>query len=712
MAQFKTNPWSLGNLLEMLDRGKVVLPEFQRSFVWRPLDIDLLLTSIVQDFPAGSLLFLRSDASSPLAWRLVEGVDDTGQGRDPDYLVLDGQQRLTSLSLALNGRGDHLFFMDLPRLEQDDIEGGIYPLRRVEAERKGLLDRQRQWELHTYPVWAATGPSADDFWFEDYVEHHAEQGGDREDMRNRARRLRQIYVEPLKNYSFPVVELPPDTSLEAVCQIFETLNKTGMKLTVFDLLTARFWPQGLNLRQMFQDAREDFPLLGDEEFDVDATALLQGIALTRSGVCKRGDLLLLERANFESDWARICAAASTSLSILRTECGVLTRKWLPYGALLPALFAVAATIHEMRGPDVGAAWEKIKRWFWCSCFGQRYEGPINTLNATDYRHLLGWFQDDNNIPEAVSRFTIEDIGPSRIERQRNAIYRGIVCLTVVNGARDFYSGQRLNADALRDPNRQIEDHHLFPSGYLMKPPNGRDPENSIVNRCLIDNQTNRTISDKAPSQYLEAIERKLGADKLEEILDSHLIPQTGPGTIRNNDVDAFLVARERLLMGAIASVTGAVIKDAEPTDTYLDPSRPFTNELALRRVIRGLEGTVFWYEQHMSRNALELLAEEVDLTRVKAIQLLSGPANVNDKARRQLDRFQAEMQAQGIESDWRVLSEDSARDLHARVIFDEAHMWELPPLNSLLKGTVDSIRPSHMPKDSFFRAWEHAQPIR
>src|SRR2546422_4138254 len=98
MSAFKTNPWEIDSLLSLMDSGKIVLPEFQRSFVWWPSDIDMLLTSLVQDFPAGSLLFLRADGESELAWRQAEGVPDVGSVT-PDYLVLDGQQRLTSLSL-------------------------------------------------------------------------------------------------------------------------------------------------------------------------------------------------------------------------------------------------------------------------------------------------------------------------------------------------------------------------------------------------------------------------------------------------------------------------------------------------------------------------------------------------------------------------------------------------------------------------------------
>src|SRR5262245_21239389 len=117
----------------MLDKAKLVLPEFQRSFVWRPADIDLLLTSLVQGYPSGSLLFLKADANLELAWRPVEGAP-VANGGSPDYLVLDGQQRLTSLSLALNGRGDHVFMADLNCCDQGDLENGVYAIRRAKAD--------------------------------------------------------------------------------------------------------------------------------------------------------------------------------------------------------------------------------------------------------------------------------------------------------------------------------------------------------------------------------------------------------------------------------------------------------------------------------------------------------------------------------------------------------------------------------------------------
>jgi hypothetical protein len=704
MASFQTNPYGIDELLPMLDKGRVVLPEFQRSFVWRPADVDLLLTSLVQGFPSGSLLFLKADASLELAWRPVELAPTIGGQVSPHYLVLDGQQRLTSLSVALNGRGDHVFMMDLARCDAGDLDAGIYAIRRDRAEARGLFDRERQFELHTFPLWAVVGERADDDWFDDYAYFHASEGSaDHKSELARARSLRKRFVEPLKRYAFPVVELPSETSLEAVCQIFESLNKTGVRLTVFDLMTAKFWPLGLNLRDMYKGAREDYPLLA--EFDVESVLLLQAISLLRTGLCAKGDLLKLEAVGFQEDWERVCAAASTALGVLRSECGVLTRIWLPYAALFPALFAVVTRVQQLKGPAIGAAWEKIKRWFWCSSIGQRYEGPQNTLNAADVRQLAAWIDHDDVIPEAVANFRIDELDLRRIERQRNAIYRSVICLSIVNGARDFHAGTVLTADVLNDPNKKVEDHHIFPTGYLRKA-HDRGAENTILNRCLIDNVTNKLISDKPPSQYLSEVENHLGTEQLHAVLASHLIPTKGPGAPWNDDVVAFLDARDELLRQAIASVTGAELGDARAgASAYLDPSTPFTNELALRKVIRSLTGDVFWYEQHMSRKNLEPLAEEIDTQTVKHIRLLSGPANITTGVKQAYERFATELDHRGVDVEWRVLTADAARALHARVLFDDEAGWELPPLNSLYKGTVDSIRRSSMPRTRFEEAW-------
>jgi hypothetical protein len=104
--------------------------------------------------------------------------------------------------------------IDRQLVEQDDLENGVYFMRRKDAERKGLFERETQFERHIYPVWKATGSESDDWWFQDYAQYHADRGGgDLQKVRERARNLQQQFVLPLKTYSFPVVELASDIPL-------------------------------------------------------------------------------------------------------------------------------------------------------------------------------------------------------------------------------------------------------------------------------------------------------------------------------------------------------------------------------------------------------------------------------------------------------------------------------------------------------------------
>ena len=225
------------------------------------------------------------------------------------------------------------------------------------------------------------------------------------------------------------------------------------------------------------------------------------------------------------------------MTMLRDECGVLNRNWLPYAALLPALFAAAAKARELAGPSQADAWAKIRRWFWCSCFDQRYEGPANTLNAADFRALVLWFENEGEIPEAIANLDLSALNLPGVRRQRNAVYRSVICLTIVNGARDFHTGQRITHGLLEDPQLKIEDHHVVPTGYLKKaePPGERD--DSILNRCLIDAITNKVVSDKAPALYLAEIAKRIGEDKLDQILRSHLLPGGDGSALRAEPVD-------------------------------------------------------------------------------------------------------------------------------------------------------------------------------
>ena len=180
------------------------------------------------------------------------------------------------------------------------------------------------------------------------------------------------------------------TEPDALCTIFETLNRTGVKLSVFELLTARFWPQNINLRELWDKALADHPVIGD--FEVDPYYVLQGISLAcrKAPSCKRSDVLNLAAADIDDWWDKVVLGLATGLEILRDDCKVMLPKWLPYQTMLAPLAAVLARAGMPKTAEAGAQREKLKRWFWCAVFGQAYESAPNSKSAKDVVELVPW----------------------------------------------------------------------------------------------------------------------------------------------------------------------------------------------------------------------------------------------------------------------------------------------------------------------------------
>jgi hypothetical protein len=321
-------------LLESIHHREVALPDFQRDFVWDPRATEELIESILQNYPAGSLLRIKNSSGFFFAPREVAGAPAL-DGHSPSYLVLDGQQRLTSLYQALYGTGNHRYFMSMQGLlDGDDLDDCVFYLRKRRAKRRlGTIEKQAA-DL-VFPLEVVFGQS-DGFeeWLDQVLDLRPEAGDARKELKQRLRDLRKAWVQNIEDYEFPVVTLAEETEAEAVCTIFETLNRTGVKLSVFDLLAARFWPENVRLRDLWDDAQTQYPIL--QEFGVDPYYILQAIAILTAKAapsCKRGDVLKMEVGRIEEGWEPVVRGVAEMLQMLRDDCGVVLPGWLPYNPI-------------------------------------------------------------------------------------------------------------------------------------------------------------------------------------------------------------------------------------------------------------------------------------------------------------------------------------------------------------------------------------------
>lgn len=562
-------------LVELVERarsGLLTLPEFQRNFIWWRQSIESLLDSLLRGHYIGSLLFLETDREHmPFGDRPIAGLPSaSSNGTHPEDLVLDGQQRITALHYAFSAPDRPLrdtsypyrFFLDLESVENlEEAEEAVYSERADRGWVKQLEQREIQYEWKTLPF---TELLRWEDWNLGYVKWLFEQNQE-EGMAfiSSQQTLWDTAVRRIRDARVPVVTLPKVKSddyqrVREICDVFEKLNSTGIRLSVFDLLTARLHPE-VKLHDLWASSMQNYPLLrrfAGGEPDIEAAEsddfgvlLLRTVALLRGQEVKSKKLIELGKDNFEEDWNRACAGMEKALERVTSTSeggfGAFGRRWLPYKTALPVLAALTAKFGE---EGVGAeGYSAMQRWYWSSVFLNRYAGSTESLMYQDFNELWKCVRDGESEPASFSEARTEILeNPGftlrSVSRQGAAAYKGVMNLVALSGARDFsnYDGITFH---------DLDDHHIFPRKFLEKKLKltGGDV-NTIVNRTLIVDSTNRKISSKSPSAYLEAV---IPDKQLNKILASHLIGADARQAMEEDDYEAFLAARERALISLV-----------------------------------------------------------------------------------------------------------------------------------------------------------------
>ena len=602
MATFDSTKTALSKLLERITEGKIQLPDFQRGWVWDDFHIRSLLVSIARSFPIGSIMLLETGGAARFQNRAIEGVTLTGRAAsDPEQLILDGQQRLTSLTQvlklpqAVRTRDVHkreverFYYFDIEKalavssnLEDAIIAVDASKVLREDFGRKVVLDLsslEKEFGAFCFPCSQILNSDA---WEAGLHQFDASKF-------SRYMQFRSAVLATFRTYDIPVIELKKETSKEAVCLVFEKVNTGGVSLSVFELVTATYAADNFNLRkdwygipaEKFTGRRQALavqPLLRDLE----ATEFLQGISLLDSYERRTQDLSA-NRPNKEVTTVSAKREHVLALSLdayqrwsdklqdgffsadrfLRLE-GFHHPKFLPYRSQLIPLAAAMVYLGERWLEPVIRG--KLTRWFWCGVLGELYGGAVETRIALDFQNLLAWI-DDQGAPEPVT-VVAAGFQPSRLDTLRtrtSAAYRGIYILLQRQGSEDFFWKARM-VDLDRDE-CGIDIHHIFPRAWCEG--RGISPRvfNAIVNKTPISYKANRMIGGKAPSKYLQQIQGhpqvQLAEAELNEILQTHLID---PLALRADNFQAFYNNRKMALLRLIETVTGKdVLAPAEIT---------------------------------------------------------------------------------------------------------------------------------------------------
>jgi hypothetical protein len=472
-------------LIEKVETTEIVLPEFQRSFVWRRNDIEDLLISILKGYYVGSFILLCIDRDNiPFAPRPVEGLEKSL--RRPQWMLLDGQQRLTSLYYVFrtpeqvtlrNTSYPYHFFLDLNKLEDGDIDNAVSSERSDWC--KDRLEKQRQFETLIIPF-TELHSSRWSPWLDDYQDWLYEKGRlsekaahqqFRDTIRKWKKAIDNLYNLEVAIIEFPKVKSDDPTAIDEVCTVFEKMNSTGVPLSTFDLVTARLYKSGIRLRDLWDEANESYDLLrkfSKGETDPFGVFILRTVALIRGQDVKRETVRSnLSPENFELDWKLAIDCIQDALNRITSTSGdgfgVFDPKWLPYSTMIPVLAALLYHIKTHRLVEDYKAYEAIKKWYWGSVFLERYAGAVESTTYQDFRDLLNHFEDPSIQPGVFSGIEKNILADENFSlhsvSRRSAVYKGVINLLAIRGAKDFRTGDAIAFYTL-------EDHHIFPQSRL------------------------------------------------------------------------------------------------------------------------------------------------------------------------------------------------------------------------------------------------------
>jgi len=583
---FRTAEPALKDVLDAIARGDTQLPDFQRGWVWDDTHIKSLIASLSLSYPIGAVMFLEA-GGVPFKPRLFEGVS-LQPAPKPKTLVLDGQQRLTSMYLALRsgqsvktrtekGAEIHrVYFLDMakcldPEADREDAVISVPANLQVTSDfgRKVDLDLTTpvlQFAQRLFPIALMFNTQGFMQWKMGFATHHANAA---EAVMFLMRFEQEVWLR-FQQFKVPAIELTQDTPREAVCQVFEKVNTGGVTLTVFELMTATFAASEFNLREDWDARAERLTAKHDLLTAVDGTSFLTAVTLLASYErhllnktavsCKRADVLRLELADFKLLQGRIDAGFKRAAELLAEE-KIFDARSLPYATQLIPLASICARLAD-RITQHGVK-QKLLRWYWCGVFGELYGGANETRFGMDLPDVVQWIEGGTE-PRTVRDASFAPTRLLSLQSRLAAAYKGLAALLMKHGSRDFVSGTPIDINTYF--NNAIDIHHVFPRAWCEAKKLPREVWNSVVNKAPLAAGTNRFISGDAPSIYLSRIEKnkQVSTANLDQFLATHVIPVP---ELRSDDFDAFIRRRASSLLKLIEESTGKVVSGRDSEET-------------------------------------------------------------------------------------------------------------------------------------------------
>ncbi len=542
-------------LVGKIKRGQLRLPEMQRRYVWRSPRVRDLLDSLYRGYPSGAILVWETDEHVPLQEFAVE---QQGYPYQNAQLLLDGQQRLTSLSAVIRGdpvsvRGrrkpiELLFNLEHPEQpsivtevnEEGDDEEGEEELIGDELDSSSdeiqkRLDRMTfvvaTKKLEQLPHWVKVS----EVFRTDTDLPFLKRAGvtDLDDPRSEKYSQRLARLRQVRKYLYRVDILDRTLSYDEVTEIFVRVNSLGAKLRSSDLALAQItakWRGALQIFQAFQGRCEK------EGFNLDLSIHLKNMVAFATGQSRFRTVGNLSIDTLKQGWNECVPGMEFALNFLKNNAGIDSPELLSS----PFVIVTLGFYGHKRQYEVGVEeTNRLRHWVLAANAKGRYSrGSSETLLDQD----LATLRKGGGPDELIDRLRLQvgrlDITPDELQgrNNRSALFKTMFMAFRAAGARDWNSNLAIGLSH-QGVQHRLQFHHLFPKAVLKGSYTSREIDD-IANLAFIGGKTNRKISAKPPSQYFKELIQKSGR----EAFDAQCIP-TEPGLLTVEAYKSFLEER-------------------------------------------------------------------------------------------------------------------------------------------------------------------------
>jgi hypothetical protein len=549
---------SVTQLVGMIEKGQIRLPEMQRKFVWKATKVRDLLDSLYRGYPSGTILMWEPDESVALTSFSI-ATDDKSAFKP--MLLLDGQQRLTSLSSVLRGEPvtvrrrkkpiDILFNLEHPdnpltSIDADEDDEDEFETDEFEQSEDILNENIQQMtfvvsssKLASASNWIRVSDVFKDNSDKAFLTKAGVESFDDPRYDKYTERLKKLRA--IRDYVYRMDVLEPSLSYEEVTEIFVRVNSLGAKLRGSDLalaqITAR-WRDSLRIFEKLQSTISE-----EHKFDLELGTILRSLIIQATGQSKFKTVSSLSQTKLETAWKENERAMTFALNFLKSNIKIDSSALLtsPYIILVIAFWG---SKHEYKISDSEAT--KMTRWVLLANAKARFS-RASSESILDQDLLV--LREGGGAEQLIERLVVQ-VGRLEITAAeligRNAasgLFKTMFLAFKEDGARDWNTNLTISVNHSGKQDK-LQFHHIFPTAFMKKQAKLMDlpSTDDIANLAFIGGKTNREISDKAPADYMKKILEGDGKVQLE----NQAIP-TDLELLKPESYADFLTLRRKLI---------------------------------------------------------------------------------------------------------------------------------------------------------------------